>query len=144
MQIKKGSFEECVKLSKIIPEFDSPYEINEYKKRCCGIHHLTLIANMNDMPVGFKIGYDRYKDGSFYSWMGGVIPKFRRNGVARQLANCQESWAKDNSYSYIQMKTRKKHKSMIKFLLKRGFLIKDKIPMENLLETRIIMEKLLG
>jgi ribosomal protein S18 acetylase RimI-like enzyme len=144
MQIKSGSFEDCIKLSKIIPEFDSPYEINEYKKRCCGTHHLTLIANMNKIPVGFKIGYDRYKDGSFYSWMGGVIPNFRKNGVARQLANCQESWAIDNSYSYIQMKTRKKHKSMIKFLLKRGFLIKDKIPVENILETRIIMEKLLG
>ena len=144
MQIKKGSFEECIKLSKIIPEFDSPYEINEYEKRCCDIHHLALIANINKMPVGFKIGYDRYKDGSFYSWMGGVIPNFRKNGVAHQLANYQESWAIDNSFSSIQMKTRKKHKSMIKFLLKRGFLIKDKIPMENILETRIIMENLLG
>ncbi len=144
MQIKKGSFEQCVKLSQIIPELDSPYEINEYKKRCCGIHHLALIANMNDMPVGFKVGYDRYKNGSFYSWMGGVIPKYRRNGVAHQLANYQESWAKDNSYSYIQIKTRKKHKFMINFLLKRGFLIKDKIPMKSLLETRIIMENLLG
>ncbi|SVC36015.1 uncharacterized protein METZ01_LOCUS288869, partial [marine metagenome] len=33
---------------------------------------------------------------------------------------------------------------MIKILLKRGFFIKDKIPMENLLETRIIMGKKLS
>ena len=30
MQIRKDSFEERIKLSQITPEFDSPYEINEY------------------------------------------------------------------------------------------------------------------
>ena len=59
MQIRKDSFEECIKLSQITPEFDSPYEINEYEKRCDGINHLSLIANIGDIPVGFKIGYDR-------------------------------------------------------------------------------------
>ena len=53
MQIKEGRFEECIKLSKIIPEFDSPYEINEYEKQCDGINHLSIIG---DIPVGFKIG----------------------------------------------------------------------------------------
>ena len=130
MQIREGSFEECVKLSKIIPEFDSPYEINEYEKQYDGINHLSIIG---DIPVGFKIGYDHYKDG--------VIQNFRRNGVAHHLAVFQESWAKNIGYSHIQLKTRKKYESMIKLLLKRGFVIKDEIPMENPLETRIIMEK---
>ena len=97
MQIRKDSFEECIKLSQITPDFDSPYEINEYEKRCDGINHLSLIG---DIPVGFKIGYDHYK--------GGVIPNFRRTGVAHQLSNFQESWAENNEYSYIRMKTRKK------------------------------------
>ena len=133
MQIREGRFEKCIKLSNIIPEFDSPYEINEYEKRCDGINHLYL---MGDIPVGFKIGYNHYNDG--------VILNFRRNGVAHQLSNFQESWAENNGYSCIPMKIRKKHKSMIKFSLKKGFLIKDKIPIENLLETRIIMGKKLG
>ena len=81
MQIREGRFEKCIKLSKIIPEFDSPYEINEYEKQCGDINHLSLIANIGDIPVGFKIGYDHYKDG--------VIPNFRRNGVAHQLSNFQ-------------------------------------------------------
>ena len=108
MQIRECSFVECIKLSKIIPEFDSPYEINEYEKRCGSICHLSLISNIGDIPVGFKIGYYRYRDGSFYSWVGGVIPNFRKNGVAHQLSNCQESWAENNGYSYIRMKKRKK------------------------------------
>ena len=141
MQIREGRFEKCIKLSKIIPEFDSPYEINEYEKQCGGINHLSLIANIGDIPVEFKIGYDCYKDGSFYSWVGGGIPNFRRNGVAHQLSNFQESCVENDGYLCIRMKTRKKHKSMIKFSLKRGFLVKDKIPIENLLETQIIMGK---
>ena len=46
--------------------------------------------------------------GVFIVWAGGVIPNFRRNGVAHQLSNCQESWAENNGYSYIRMKKRKK------------------------------------
>ena len=78
MQIREDSFEECIKLSQITPEFDSPYEINEYEKQCDGINHLSIIG---DIPVGFKIGYDHYKDG--------VIQNFRINGVAHQLSNFQ-------------------------------------------------------
>ena len=133
MQIRDDSLEECIKLYQIIPEVDSPYKINEYEKRCDGINHLYL---MGDIPVGFKISYDHYKDG--------VIPNFRRNGVAHQLSNFQESCVENDGYLCIRMKTRKKHKSMIKISLKRGFLIKDKIPIENLLETRIIMGEKLG
>ena len=118
--------------------------MNEYVKRCAGVNHLSLIANIGNILVGFKVGYDRYKDGIFYSWMGGVIPEFRRNGVAHHLAIFQESWAENIGYSHIRMKTRKKYESMIKFSLKRGFVIKDEIPMENPLETRIIMEKKVG
>ena len=118
--------------------------MNEYVKRCSGASHLSLIAKIGNIPVGFKIGYNRNKDGTFYSWMGGVIPNFRRNGVAHHLAVFQESWAKNIGYSHIRLKTRKKYESMIKLLLKRGFVIKDEIPMENPLETRIIMEKKVG
>ena len=141
MQIRKNSFEECIKLSQISPEFDSPYEINEYEKRCGDINHLSLIANIRDMPVEFKIDYDRYKDGSFDSWVGGRIPNFRRNSVAHQLSNFQESCVENDGYLCVRMEIRKKHKSMIKFSLKRGFLIKDKIPIENLLELESLWGK---
>ena len=75
--------------------------------------------------------------------MGGVIPEFRRKGIARELADFQESWAVKNGYKSIRMKTREKHKTMIYFSLNRGFLIRDEHPMDNPLETRILMDKTL-
>ena len=141
MIIRKGTFDECFNLSKIIPEFDSPYEINEYKNRCETVNHLILIVDMDNNPIGFKTGYDRYNDGGFYSWMGGVLPRFRHKSVASKLAAYQENWAFKKGYDFIQLKTRKKHEAMINFSLNRGFTIINEIPMDDPLGTRIIMKK---
>ena len=142
IHIREGTFHECVDLSSKIPEFNSPYKIDEYKKRCAG-KYLALIAEI-DKPVGFKIGYDRFKNGSFYSWMGGVLPKFRRMGVAYSLANFQEKWAAENKFSLILLKTRKKHDEMIAFSLNRGFIITEETQIIPAEETRIWMGKSLN
>ena len=142
IHIREGSLQECVDLSFRIPEFSSPYKIEEYKKRCAG-KYLALIAEI-DKPVGFKIGYDRFKNGSFYSWMGGVLPKFRRMGVAYSLANFQEKWADENGFSSIILKTRQKHDEMIAFSLNRGFIITEETQITPDEETRIWMQKSLN
>ena len=120
-----------------------PYGIEEFESRCSGIH-LSLIAEIDNQSVGFKIGYDRFKDGSFYSWMGGVLPEFRKKGVASALADFQENWAKRNGYNSIILKTRKKHRAMIAFSLNLGFTITEKIQMDSEEETRIWMEKIIS
>ena len=143
IKIRIGSFEKCVDLSFKIPEFNSPFKIKEYKKRCAG-KHLAFIAEIENQPVGFKVGYDRFNNGSFYSWMGGVLPEFRKKGVASALADFQENWAKRNGYNSIILKTRKKHRAMIAFSLNRGFTITEKIQMDSEEETRIWMEKIIS
>ncbi|MEZ4700653.1 MAG: GNAT family N-acetyltransferase [Rhodothermales bacterium] len=45
---------------------------------------LMLLATYEGLPVGFKIGY-KYGRDTFYSAKGGVLPAFRRQGVARIL-----------------------------------------------------------
>ncbi|HJN99163.1 MAG TPA: GNAT family N-acetyltransferase [Candidatus Marinimicrobia bacterium] len=143
IHIREGAFQECVDLSSKIPEFNSPYKIEEYKKRCAG-KYLVLIAEIDNQSVGFKIGYDRFNNGSFYSWMGGVLPKFRRMGVAYSLANFQEKWATKNEFSSILLKTRQNHDGMIAFSLNRGFIITEETQITPVEETRIWMEKLLN
>ena len=143
IHIREGAFQECVDLSSKIPEFNSPYKIEEYKKRCAG-KYLVLIAEIDNQSVGFKIGYDRFNNGSFYSWMGGVLPKFRRMGVAYSLANLQEKWATKNEFSSILLKTRQKHDGMIAFSLNRGFIITEETQITPAEETRIWMQKSLN
>ena len=140
IKIKIGRLEDAVDLAHQIPEFDNSYDINEYKKRLLN-DHLVLTAHIENEIVGFKIGYDRFNDGSFYSWMGGVLPENRNQSIADMLADYQENWAKNNGYSSIRLKTRKKHEAMLSFSKKRGFvIIKEiaKIPKE---ESRTWMEK---
>jgi predicted GNAT superfamily acetyltransferase len=79
----------------MIPEFsEGQYGLTEFQQRL-GPESLVLIAFDQMKPVGFKAGYTRGPSGSFYSWMGGVLPAFRRQGIARALARQQEKWAKD-------------------------------------------------
>ena len=140
IKIKIGRLEDAVDLAHQIPEFDNPYNIDEYKKRLLS-DHLVLTAHIENEIVGFKIGYDRFNDGSFYSWMGGVLPENRNQSIADMLADYQENWAKNNGYSSIRLKTRKKHEAMLFFSKKRGFVITKeiaKIPKE---ESRTWMEK---
>lgn len=139
--IREADFELCAALSKQVPEFENPYPVSEYELRCKENMHLSLIAEIGNEPVGFKIGYDRFMDGSFYSWMGGVLPEFRKKGVAEVLADYQENWAKQRGFSSIKLKTRKKHNRMINLSLKRGFSIIKEEPAENPMETRIWLEK---
>ncbi len=141
-EIKKGTIETVVQLSKMIPEFSAPHGAKEYEKRLKSVPHLILIAFDNSNPIGFKVGYER--DGYFYSWMGGVLPAYRKMGVAQQLANKQETWAKQHNYPHITFKTRNHHRAMLMFALKNGFQIIGFKKRSNISENRILLRKFLG
>ena len=96
ISIRKGEISVVVELSRNIPEFINPNDEREYNRRLTNVPHLILIAYVEEKPVGFKVGYER--DESFYSWMGGVLPDFRRLRIAKLLATKQENWAKQNGY----------------------------------------------
>ena len=141
--IKEHRLKDAIAVSSQIPEFENPYDIDEYKKRFAGVAYHILTAYKDNQPVGFKIGYDRYHDGSFYSWMGGISPDYRRLGIADILTDKQEEWAKSKGYRTIVLKTRKKHKAMLHFCEKRGFTIVKTLQKLPDSEIRIILKKLL-
>lgn len=45
---------------------------------------MMLLARVDDHPAGFKVGY-RENRFVFYSAKGGVLPGYRRRGLARQM-----------------------------------------------------------
>ncbi len=122
-----------------LPEFQEPYSELEMEARLAGKRALSLGAFVENQLVGFKLGYER--DGQFYSWLGGVLPQFRRSGIGQALAAAQEAWALENGYASIMFKTRNRHKAMLIFALKNGFEItgfEERNPTE---ESRIWLRK---
>lgn len=141
VQVKIGDLDEAIEIAKQIPEFDNLYANTEFEKRLKSIKHLILIAYYKNKPVGFKIGYETLPKKLFYSWMGGVLPKFRRVGIAQRLMDAQEEWVKKSNYKRILVKTRNKHSGMINLLKKNGYQELGKLPYEPEAETRILFEK---
>ena len=138
--IKDSNIQTAWELSNEIEEFENPYPIQEYNTRLSDVKHKILMAFVDKKPVGFKIGYHK-SEKVFYSWMGGVLSKYRRNGIARALADIQESWARDQGYEIIEMKTRNIHKRMLIFALSNGFQITKLDSRLDPSKHRIYLEK---
>ena len=141
IEIRESDISTVVKLSRQIPEFTDPHGEEVYRERLNGKKALILVAFEGQNPVGFKVGYDKFADGSFYSWMGGVLPAYRKNHIATLLATAQERWARENGYTSIVFKTRNRHKAMLIFALSNGFSIIDVEPRASLEEYRILLTK---
>ncbi len=142
--ISEGTIAECIEISEKIPEFSSGnYGEASYLQRLSNTQYLILVAEKDQQVVGFKVGYDRYRDGSFYSWLGGVLPENRKDGIATQLANEQEKWVSEQGFSSITLKTRNRFRAMLIFALKNGFLIENIEIKENIEDNRIILRKML-
>jgi GNAT superfamily N-acetyltransferase len=103
---------------------------------------LVLIAQSGDgTPAGFKIGY-RQDPYTWYSWLGGVLPEFRGQGIAGLLMQHQHDWAKNRGYRRIQTKTMNRWRSMLILNLKFGFnVIGTYVGADK--TVRIILEKTL-
>jgi len=141
VHIHEDKLDDAFTVSTNIPEFDDPYEISQYSKRLNNTVHLILTAYDDDNPIAFKIGYHRHSDGSFYSWMGGVLPNYRRKGIANNLADHQDTWAKKKGYNSIKVQTRSKHNAMLTLLINRGFQITNRNEKTSNSNTHIWMSK---
>lgn len=100
---------------------------------------LSIIAFLKQKPIGFKIGY-RYNQITFYSWVGGILPAYRKQGIAKELAKLQESWAKQQDYTKLRTKSMNRFKPMMILNLKNGFNIKQ-VYTNDSGQTKIIFEK---
>jgi len=140
--IRVGTIAECVAISKQIPEFvNGNYEEKTYEERLFNTRFLILVALDQETPVGFKVGYERDADGSFYTWLGGVLPAYRKLHIAQRLADQQEEWVIKEGFDTIVLKTRNCFKAMLVFALKNGFCIEKVEPKENIDNYRITLRK---
>ncbi len=82
---------------------------------------MMLVAYVGNVPAGFKVGYreNRY---TFYSAKGGILPAFRRRGIARLLLYDMMTRARRNGYIRFAYDTfPNKHSGMTILGLNEGF-----------------------
>lgn len=89
--------------------------------------------------IGFKLGYER-KYQNYYSWMGGVDPEHRAQGVGKALMKAQHAWAESQGYHAIRTQSKNKWRDMIILNLKSGFNIIGTFQ-DDEGDTKIMMEK---
>lgn len=82
---------------------------------------VMLLAERSNQPVGFKIGYCIRHD-IYYSAKGGVLPAYRRQGIARQLLCSLMNYARAKGYRRFAYDTfPNKHAGMTILGLVEGF-----------------------
>lgn len=141
--VREASLEELLWMHQQIPEFPGKASLDFYSDRLKHRLYLALVAEKEGELIGFKVGYQSDTPETFYSWMGGVRPEYRKFGVADALADFQENWAKEKGFASIFFKTRNRFPAMISFGLKRGFKIMEVIPKGGVEDYRIVMGKCL-
>ena len=123
MRVRSGTAAEVAALSPLI---DGLAPVSEHEVACRLAHApLILVAERSGRAVGFKAGYDRWLDGSYYSWLGGVLPDHRGAGVASALIDAQEAWCREHGYGSIRVKTRNRFVAMRVVLARNGYLVTE-------------------
>ncbi len=86
------------KMNRLI--FDEERIINSFDRKDL----MLLVAHFEGIPAGFKVGY-RENRFVYYSAKGGVLPEFRRRGIARFLMEDMAERARERGYLRIAFDT---------------------------------------
>jgi predicted GNAT superfamily acetyltransferase len=144
ISVKEVGIEVVVKVNAAIKEFsdyNKPLDKSYFESRYSGKDRLVIAGYFEGELAGYIVGYDNFGDGSFYCWMAGVDPKFRRKGVLKALMLYQDNWAKERGYDRIKIKTRNNRREMLTYLVRAGFLFTGVESFTPVEENRILLEK---
>lgn len=80
---------------------------------------VLVIAHDEQGWAGFKLGYRR--GDAFYSWLGGVHPRARRQGLGFRLIQIQHEHVRQLGYRSVTTRTRTENRAMLILNLQCGF-----------------------
>lgn len=103
---------------------------------------LIQLIMSEDCAIAYKVGYELDSD-VFYSWLGGVDPAYRHQGLAQQLMTAQHEWLKEVGYTIVQTKTMNRWRGMLLLNIKNGFNVMSTYTDERG-NHKIVLEKCLN
>lgn len=139
--IEVDKLEKVVEVLNHIPEFDAVFYREKLAEHLQKYDSILLIAEYTGKPIACILAYNRYFDGSVYAWLGGVLPPFRKQGIATLLQEELEAEARKRFFRSIRMKTRNQHTDMLRFALKHGFQVCGFEANERLGQARVELVK---
>jgi len=96
-------------------------ELAFLERRFLGRHNiLMLVASVDERPVGFYLGFE-LKPAVFFTWLVGVLPDFHRTGIASQLVEAAQAWAKDNEYTSIRLECHNQHRALLHLAIRHEY-----------------------
>lgn len=102
---------------------------------------VLIVAEVDGCLVGFKLGY-ALDETTFYSWLGGVAPAFRGQGIARGLLRFQEKLALARGYLSIRVKSMARFPAMLGLLESENYALVAK-EREAGEDEKLVFEKIL-
>jgi GNAT superfamily N-acetyltransferase len=96
-------------------------DLESFHRRFRGRYNvLQLIARVNERPVGFFLGFE-LKPTVYFAWFYGVLPEFRRQGIASQLMDAVHAWAREQDYESIRFECHNQHRPMLHLAIALGY-----------------------
>lgn len=120
MEIRSGSFKEILSIHSKIPEMIAIDDTEFFIDRIGSKKYISLVAEVSGALSGYKLGY--WLDSNvFYSWLGGVIPTRRKQGIAKALLDRQEKEVQSAGAKEILVKSMNKYPGMLIMLIANGY-----------------------
>lgn len=92
--------------------------------------------------IAYKIGFEQSPD-VYYSFSGGVLPRCRRQGIARALIAEQHRFARELGYRVVRTHTKNIYREMLLLDIASGFDVVGVIQKTGEELQSIVLEKLL-
>ena len=100
-----------------------PKDLESFQRRFLGRHNvLQMIARIKDRPVGFFMGFE-LKPTTFFAWFYGVLPDFRRQGIATQLMEAVHDWCREQEYESVRLECHNSARSMLHLAIALEYIV---------------------
>jgi GNAT superfamily N-acetyltransferase len=96
-------------------------DLESFDRRFRGRYNvLRLIARIKNEPVGFFLGFE-LKPTVYFAWFYGVVPEYRRQGIASQLMEVVHEWARQQGYESIRFECHNQHRPMLHLAIAKEY-----------------------